>query len=103
MELNETIDRILSDISNEEDILTKQHYIPIRFFKYYLSLAYSIGYNEGSKSRSNQKPIIRIKDNETKTYLSQADAARDMKVDKSDICKALKHKTTYKGYQWKYI
>jgi hypothetical protein len=105
MELDETIRRILSDIStNEDDILTKQHYIPIRFFIYFLKLAYSIGFNEGLRSHTHHKSIIRIKGEEIKPYKSIADAARDIKVNKSNIHRVLTNKRkTCKGYKFEYI
>jgi hypothetical protein len=104
MELDETIKRILSDIStNEDDILTKQHYIPIRFFKYYLSLAYTIGYEERGKNKYHETPIIRIKGNKIKHYKSITDAANDIKDSKGNISKVLQNKRkSCKGYKFKY-
>jgi hypothetical protein len=73
--------------------------------KMYLGMLFGIGYVEGARSHSNQKPVIQLtKWGEfLKEYPSAAQASRKNRIDHSSIvncCKSKQH--TAGGYLWKY-
>lgn len=107
---DEMTDKMLLEIRTksilpiQDYIPTLDHYVPIRFVKYYLELAYGIGYDKGRKMHSNSKKVEQIKNGEVvKIWDSQADAARAMKCDLSDMNKIIKQQKTYKGFEWKSV
>lgn len=78
--------------------------------KRYLYMLYTIGYDSGTRSRSNQKPVMQYdkSGNLITTFESAAQAARSLKhkfpsANKSNIaaCCSGRYHTVY-GFVWKY-
>lgn len=74
----------------------------------YLIQAWAVGYDAGSKSRSNQKPVVqyRIDGQLVDVFDSAAAAARKTKIGHSEIARCASGKRGAKtagGYIWKYI
>jgi hypothetical protein len=66
---------------------------------------YAIGYNEGSRSRSNKKSVIQMDKygNVINVFDSIASANRKTKIDSGDIVKCCKsQKNSAGGFHWKY-
>ena len=57
--------------------------------EFYLGLLYAIGFDSGSRSRSRQKPVIQLDKhgNVIQEFESASQAARVLKLDKSNISK----------------
>jgi hypothetical protein len=109
MTQEEIINRILLEIQHKSILSTKDytpttdHYIPVRFFKYYMQLAYAAGYDQGRKLCCNQKQVEQIKDGKViKIWSSQSEASRAVGADNKTINRAVKGKIkTCKGFQWR--
>lgn len=80
----------------------------------YLMQAYAAGYVEGSKKRSNKRPVAQysLDGKLIEIFDSAAEAARRTKVQHSDICKAAVDKPynakgwkihTAGGFKWRYV
>ena len=71
----------------------------------YLYMMYCIGYDAGTRVRSNEKPVIQLsRDGKfIESYDSAVHAARKIEgysTNITKVCRGKKH--TYKGFQWKY-
>ena len=70
----------------------------------HLNMLYAVGYDEGRKTHSNQRPILQIKDGAViARYPSAAEAARKISGDKGNISRCCRetHRVAY-GYQWRW-
>lgn len=110
MTCEETVDKIRKEAKEnaikafEAYTPTPDHYIPFRFFDYYLTLAFSIGYNEGRKQTAHGKRVRQmLNGKEIKIWESQQDAANVMKVTKGSISKAVSKNTKCAGYMWENV
>lgn len=73
--------------------------------KRYLYMLYTIGYDSGTRSRSNQKPVLQFDKfgNFIREYESAAQASRATKIDHSSIVNVCKEKQHTAGkFIWKY-
>jgi hypothetical protein len=113
MNQKEALDRMLVEIrihsiTNSEDYTpTPDHYVPIRLLRYYMTLAYSIGFDARCEyvHNHNSKRIAKTKNGEIiKIYDSIEDAAKKMEVNhKSISIAANKPNRTCKGFHWEFI
>ncbi|KKK86499.1 hypothetical protein LCGC14_2762620 [marine sediment metagenome] len=72
----------------------------------YLMQAYAVGYDSGSKSRSNQRPVAQytLQGKLIEIYESATEASRRTKIDHSDISTCAVGKShTAGGFLWEYI
>lgn len=103
MKLEHTIQKIVKELKTYTPWSDEM----IQVAKQYLIMSYIIGYEEGSRSRSNQIPVIQMtKDGDyIAEYNSIAQAARATGIDNSgivDCCKQKPSAHTAGGYKWKY-
>jgi hypothetical protein len=112
MTQDELIDRVLLEIRSKGILPTEDytpspdHYIPIRFFKYYLQLAYSIGFDEGSNERHarNRKSVIQYSNGKKiQSFESITKAAKSVKGDRANLTKQIGTKVMYKGFTWEMV
>ena len=104
---DEIMDQSTATVKVMEEIRQRGIIIPGRIadLKIYFDMLFCIGYVEGARSHSNQKPVIQL----TKwgefvaDYPSAAQASRKNRIDHTSIvncCKSKQH--TAGGYLWKY-
>ena len=96
------VDKYISRLINE--VL---HQVDIEGIRRCIEMAVAIGFDLGTKSRSNQKAIVQMNEQGyiIQRFESASQAARTINGDKTNIshcCNGRKnHKTAY-GYIWKY-
>lgn len=101
MTVEDMTDKMIEELK-QQNVLLPGH---VGIMRRYLIMAHGVGFNNGTKSRSNQKPILQFdkKGNHITEYESAAQAARITKIQHSDINKVCKGKAhTAGGFIWKY-
>jgi len=111
MQQDELIDKILlemrkrSILSTEDYTPTIDHYVPIRYLKYYLNIVYTIGHEHARMERHIGKKVAQIKDGKViKTWRNGTVAAKAMGVTKGALNNTVRGiKKTCAGFEWKRV
>ena len=106
MHISEAVQRIKSEMSERgliERICDKKQ---DALYDFYIGMAYSIGYKEGTKHTSHPKKVAQydMEGKFIKIYGSLTIAANKVHRNKSAIMRACKGESEHcAGYKWKYV
>lgn len=107
-----TIGKLIEEIKkisipeSDEYVPTLDHYMPLRYLKQYLLMAYAVGYDEGRHSigKSNAQPVKQIKNGDVvRIWDSHFSASKAFNIHHASIDKAVRKHSVCCGFEWEGI
>ena len=103
MEMSKVLDKLTREIIDHFRMPVK---LCTPFIRRCIQMAYAIGFDAGRSTINKGKPVACLNEFGTvvKTYPTLSQAARDVRVDKTNISKAIHgKKPRCAGYYWKFL